>query len=225
MNFKSENIYMTLQEGKDVVLDDYYKHCKIYTVKTFYYFIELLLGFEKGRFIVSSYFREQIGNKLGDVFTIKPRFNPEGWFGRSWTEGHLDRSSYFRKIYSEVLERTETEPYQYRIKPEYYDIVKETFNNLDSNMEITKKNRTESKTTTSDLDNSNADNSSSIKIYDISELVKNSNFPFNMKNLVVQIKNIKGIVYKISTNGDFFILNDGTKERKFNTDFLKSKFI
>ncbi len=59
----------------------------------------------------------------------------------------------------------------------------------------------------------------------MSELVQNSDFPFNLKNLLVQINAIKGYVNKVSSDGKYFILYDGTKERKFDAEFLKSKYI
>jgi hypothetical protein len=207
----TEEVTKTLQEGKDIPLDEYYRHCKINTVKTFYYFIEILLHYKKGKYLVSSCFREQINYKLGGIFKINPRFNPEGWFGRSWTEGHLDTTSHFRKIYSDILERSETEPYKYRIKEEYYDIVKTAISEIDSNL--------------MNIGHDNLEESNHNQFSNLSDLIINPDFPFNLMNLLIKINTIKGFVKKVSSDGKYFILYDGEKERKFDVDFLKSKSI
>lgn len=213
MNIDLSYLKETLQQGFDISLGDYYNHCKKNTEKTFFFIIKLLSSVEKEKFVESTLIREHIINKLSGVFQINPNFNPEGWFGRSWTEGHLDRTSYFRKIYSDVLDRSETEPYKYRINPEYFEIVKEAFAHLIFNIN----DKMEVKYYSSD-------SCFDTKIFEISELVNHPNFPFNTKNCKIRINDLKGIVTEISKSGDSFILFDGKKNRKIKTDFVKSKF-
>lgn len=213
MNIDLNYLKQILQLGLDISLGDYYNHCKKNTEKTFFFIIELLIRVEKKKFVESSLVRKHIINKLSGVFPINHRFNPEGWFGRSWTEGYLDKTSYFKKIYSDVLDRSETEPYKYRIKPEYFEIVIDTFSNLMLNINEKMKSSYYSK-----------DSSSETRIIDISELVNHPNFPFNTKNCKIKIINLKGIVTEVSDSGDYFILFDGKKNRKIKTEFVKSKF-
>jgi len=206
MKLDEKQLKQILINGFDISLGEYYNHCKINTEKTFYYFIENLIKVEKGKYVESSALREYIISKLSGVFAINSKFNPEGWFGRSWTEGEHDRTSYFKKTYSDILDRTDTEPYKYRIKPDLYEIVQSTFYNLFPDS-VTGKNIP--------LISSN-------KFTNITELVNNSEFPFNLKNKKIQIKDLKGIVIKISKNGDWFELFDGKKKRKFRTAFFVS---
>jgi len=59
--------------------------------------------------------------------------------------------------------------------------------------------------------------------YNISEFVNDIEFPFNMIDICVCIKDNIGKV-EVEKNGEFFSLDDGIKKRRYKTDMVKNLF-
>lgn len=113
-------------EGQSINNHQYYEHVQLTTPKTFFFFVKRLSQEQIQRYLSASVLREFILQEIRKQgITIDKNFNPEGWFGRFWTEYPQKKSICFKKEYPLILERKRVKPYYYAIKPEYYPLVKQ----------------------------------------------------------------------------------------------------
>ena len=126
-----QKIQALLEEGEKIDIQDYYDKCRVHYAKAFYFFCLRLSQNRSNTSTPSSDIREFILTQVkSSRITIDKMFNPEGWFAYDWTdevEGH--DSKFFRKEYLEILFRSEDTPYKYKIKSEYFDVVRSLIHN------------------------------------------------------------------------------------------------
>lgn len=60
--------------------------------------------------------------------------------------------------------------------------------------------------------------------YNVSEFVDDINFPHNMLNICVRIKDKIGKVVEIDQNGQYFYFDNGVKKAKYKTEIVKKNF-
>jgi hypothetical protein len=114
-----------LTEGESISIEDYIEQCRVNASKTFHYFCKALVQQEENRSLLSSELRKYILSQVGSAYLRSGnKFNPEGWFGVEWTE-RLDGSDneHFHDEFMEILERSTKQPYSYRIKTQYFEMV------------------------------------------------------------------------------------------------------
>jgi hypothetical protein len=121
-----QDLKKLLDEGRKIDDVEYFEHCKINIVKTFYYFCKKLSDDRVEVALSSTKLRQYIVSELGpSLMQQKKRFNPEGWFGETWTDQQDEKC--FRSEFSEVLIRSDDEPYHYSIRPEYRSVIRSIF--------------------------------------------------------------------------------------------------
>ena len=124
-----------LMEGRRLNSQQYFEHCVINHVKTFYFFCERLSKEPANVALSSSELNDYILAQLRDCkVDVNNHFNPQGWFGKAWTDW-IDPSkneTNFKSEYLEVLARTGSDPYSYQIRPECLSDVVEIFDGFRS---------------------------------------------------------------------------------------------
>jgi hypothetical protein len=132
---RKESIKEILCDGKEVSDQKYNEHCRFNHLKTFYFFC-MRLASEPTNFAVSARdLNEFITARLRrSNIVVKNRFNPEGWFGKAWTDWNnpSKNEKHFRPEYCEILVRTGQKPYFYQLRPEYFGLVKACFAEFES---------------------------------------------------------------------------------------------
>ena len=126
----AEHVQDLLIKGRRIGSDKYVAHCQIHHEKTFYFLCERLCQEPGGFVIPSSELRDYIHQQLRQRnIAVANRFNPEGWFGKAWTEwiDPATNQKHFRDEYVAVLGRTGTEPYSYQLSPAWEAFVRTVF--------------------------------------------------------------------------------------------------
>jgi hypothetical protein len=134
----------------EVDSQEYAKHYRTLHPKTFYFFCKRLSSQPENIALSSTDLNEHILSELKQSgievhpasnprgwfgVEVNPKFNAHGWFGQAWTGEHdpSRNERFFRREYEEVLLRIGEEPYHYQVKPEYFDLLKEIFAELERN--------------------------------------------------------------------------------------------
>lgn len=145
----------TIKEGHDIDSLDYSKSYQIYSAKTFYFFIKRIVEYENSPLSsdrLRRYIREELrksGVKTGGGF------NPEGWFGALWTYSLEGIWQNFRPEYTDVLKRIGNDPYEYSIRPEKYNLIKEILQEIEADEIITVYEQSANSTTSPSVMNQN----------------------------------------------------------------------
>jgi hypothetical protein len=118
--------------GRQIDSKDYCGSCRIHNAKTFYFFCKRLASESKNTELPSTDLNGYIFSEVRlDGVSVKKSFNPYGWFGKDWTDWERsegDRPSrLFRWEFCDVLLRTREQPYSYRVRAEYFDLLKDLF--------------------------------------------------------------------------------------------------
>jgi hypothetical protein len=117
-----------LVEGRRVSSHNYFKHCQLNHVKTFYYFCERLAQEPQNVALSSAVLNDHVIAQLRDrKVAVENQFNPQGWFGKAWTDwvDPAKNEGNFKGEYRDVLLRAGSDPYSYQIKPECFGDVLE----------------------------------------------------------------------------------------------------
>ena len=125
-----DSIKKVLIESLAVSREKYQREYVTYHVKTFYFFCERLAQHPAGVVLSSADLRKYIHAQLREhKILVGPKFNPEGFFGKAWTEwkDSSKNQTNFKNEYYEVLNQIGSEPYSYQIKPECWESVVEIF--------------------------------------------------------------------------------------------------
>lgn len=126
----TEDVRDLLVRGRGLDSAQYAAHCLINHAKTFYFLCERLCQEPEGAVIPSSALRDYIHDRLRqEKIAVNDHFNPEGWFGKAWTEWiDAERNQkHFRNEYVDVLQRTGNDPYSYQLAPAWEDVVRQVF--------------------------------------------------------------------------------------------------
>ena len=163
-------------EGQLISNKKYFNHIRLNTQKTFFFFLKRLSMEQIQTPLSSPVLREFIKDELRNHgIVIDKVINPEGWFGRFWTDYSQNSNFNFKKEYQLILERTRTKPYYYAIKPEYYPLIKQVFEQFTQNTLLFNKQET----------NEIAHNNSSKNIGDIHQ--KNDHQIIQSTNIISEI--------------------------------------
>ena len=126
-----EDLKQILLVGQTLSAKKYHDHCALGHVKTFYFFCRSLSREPSRAALLSTDLRDDIVKELGAEFTVKRRFNPEGHFGKAWSdwlEYPEDRGKqHFSDRYFRVLTRSGNDPYSYELNPKFFDFVTRFF--------------------------------------------------------------------------------------------------
>jgi hypothetical protein len=123
-------------------------------VKTFYLFCKCLCNQEDNKSLSSTVLNDYIlSEQKRNGIQVNNKFNPQGWFGQAWTDWQdvSKNEKLFRSEYYEILIRSGEEPYSYQIKPEYFDLLKEIFAELETAQQRAEKPSTEARKKINDL--------------------------------------------------------------------------
>jgi hypothetical protein len=108
-----EEVRELIEAGRKTDLRDYADRYPKYNATTFYFLCSLLSARKPEDFSQSVDLRNHIIEELKENgIPVKLGFNPEGWFGSSWTrdEKCLKHKTPFDSKYREVLERSAKSP-------------------------------------------------------------------------------------------------------------------
>ena len=127
-----------LDEGRRISNQQYREHCVLNHRKTFFLFCERLSIEPPDTALLSTEFKNHIHAHLrADDIDVGSRFNPEGWFGKAWTDWNdpSKNEKNFEDEYCDVLLRLGSEPYSYQLRPEYHADIVDIFTEFRSNAE------------------------------------------------------------------------------------------
>jgi hypothetical protein len=125
-----ERLKPLLIEGRRLNSQEYFKHCRMNHIKTFYFFCKKLCSQPENTALSSTVLNDYILSELKRrSITVSNKFNPQGWFGQAWTDwkDSSKNERLFKNEYYDVLLRTGEEPYSYQIKQECFALVQEIF--------------------------------------------------------------------------------------------------
>jgi hypothetical protein len=119
-----------LVEGRRISSQEYVAHCRLNHAKTFYFFCERLAHEPQTAAVSSTVLNDYVIAQLRDrKVVVANQFNPQGWFGKAWTEWSdpAKNEANFKGEYRDVLLRTGNDPYDYQIRPDSLADVREIF--------------------------------------------------------------------------------------------------
>lgn len=128
-----EMLKNVLLEGKRLNSERYYEHCRNGHIKTFYFLCLKLSSAVDNPALSSAELGQSIVEELRRCAVIvNKRFNPQGWFGKAWTDWNdpSKNEKHFRDEYCRVLTRTGENSYFYQIRPEYVGSVRKILDEI-----------------------------------------------------------------------------------------------
>jgi|tagenome__1003787_1003787.scaffolds.fasta_scaffold19172798_1 hypothetical protein len=130
-----DTIQDLLIEGRGIDSQQYFEHCGANHVKTFYFFCERLSLQPSSVALSSTELNQYIIAQLRNCgVSVHNQFNPQGWFGKAWTEWSdpSRNQTNFKNEYCEILIRIGGNPYCYQIRSECLGDVVEIFDEFRS---------------------------------------------------------------------------------------------